>query len=131
MKITEDTALERYDDMLNDIPGHIMIGGMTVELSRIDAARILKELDPIAYRCGFNDWLDAEGLELGDEDEFAHVRDIPDSYSLWTGDDAAEYVAGGCAFVLQEAGEIVDVYVTDSAVPYLDASVHRVDLGAP
>lgn len=25
-------------------------------------SRVLEELDPIAYRCGFNDWLDSEGL---------------------------------------------------------------------
>ena len=64
MKITEYTALERYDDMLNETCGMIEIGVMV-----FDAAQIIKNLDPIAYRCGFNDWLDAEGLELGDEDE--------------------------------------------------------------
>ena len=64
MKITEDTALERYDDMLNDTQGPVEICYLI-----FDPAEILKKLDPIAYRCGFNDWLDAEGLELSDEDE--------------------------------------------------------------
>ena len=58
--------------------------------------------------------------------KYAIVKDIPDSYSLLQGDDAAEYVEGGCAFVLQHDGEIVDVYVTDYAVPYLEASVRRI-----
>ena len=31
-------------------------------------SRALKELDPIAYNCGFTDWLDAENLTV-DESE--------------------------------------------------------------
>ena len=51
------------------------------------------------------------------------VRDIPYTYALLTGDEAREYTPTGCAFVLVGDGEILDVYVTESAVPWLDAPV--------
>ncbi len=47
---------QMYDDFLDEIYGEINVG---VTLS---ASKVLSECDPIAYRCGFNDWLDAEGL---------------------------------------------------------------------
>lgn len=46
---------ERYDEMLNECYGTVEIAGMEYETSRA-----LYELDPIAYRCGFNDWIDSE-----------------------------------------------------------------------
>lgn len=46
---------ERYDDMLNECYGTVEIAGMEYE-----TRRALAELDPIAYRCGFNDWIDSE-----------------------------------------------------------------------
>ena len=51
------------------------------------------------------------------------VRDIPDTYVLLTGDEAREYTPTGCAFVLVGNAEILDVYVTESAVPWIDAHV--------
>jgi len=48
-----------YDDMLDDVYGSVWIAGMTYNTSRV-----LSECDPIAYRCGFNDYLD-----MIDEDE--------------------------------------------------------------
>ena len=48
---------------------------------------MLKECDPIAYRCGFNDWLDAEvsdgNIDYNDErDEYYKVYDYhPVTYS--------------------------------------------------
>lgn len=46
---------QRYDDMLDEIYESANIAGYEYQTSRA-----LKEIDPIAYRCGFNDWLDAE-----------------------------------------------------------------------
>ncbi|MGB0971180.1 MAG: hypothetical protein ACPGVG_09495 [Mycobacterium sp.] len=46
---------ERYDEMLDAIYGDAAIGGMTYS-----TARALKEVDPIAYRVGFGDWVDSE-----------------------------------------------------------------------
>jgi hypothetical protein len=46
---------EKYDDMLNECTGEIKIGCLT-----FDASRIVEELDPTAYQCGFNDHVDGE-----------------------------------------------------------------------
>lgn len=58
--IEESEAYQQYDDMLDEIYPN-QVGGIL-------ASRILSELDPIAYSCGFDDWLDANGLTI-DEDE--------------------------------------------------------------
>lgn len=55
----ENEAYELYDEWLNDLSGDVEVAGCV-----FDASRILKELDPIAYQCGFNDWMDAEGIEV-------------------------------------------------------------------
>ena len=57
-KTREDEALEAYDEFLDE-EGEIDVAGMTFYPSTI-----LKECDPIAYRCGFADWLDANELEI-------------------------------------------------------------------
>lgn len=69
--ITEDQALEMYDDLLDD-DGPVRIGNLTYS-----ASHVLREVDPVAYRCGFNDYVDflteddifVEGLTSVDEDE--------------------------------------------------------------
>lgn len=60
--IDEDKALQQYRDELDELHD-IEICGMS-----FCASRILKELDPIAFNCGFTDWLDANQLTT-DEDE--------------------------------------------------------------
>ena len=51
--ISEAEAVERYEDML-DQEGSVRVAGMYFEPSSI-----LRELDPVAYRCGFNDFVDS------------------------------------------------------------------------
>lgn len=46
---------ERFDEFLDDVYGVISIAGLSYCTSDL-----LKSTDPIAYRCTFNDWLDAE-----------------------------------------------------------------------
>ena len=46
---------ERYDEVLDEVYEPVTVTGMQYQTSRA-----LRELDPIAYRCGFNDWLDSE-----------------------------------------------------------------------
>lgn len=55
---TESELLQRYDEMLDDIYGNCSVAGYEYATSNL-----LKEVDPIAYQTGFNDWLDAEGFE--------------------------------------------------------------------
>lgn len=52
--IEESDAFALYDEMLDELYPTMDIAGIEFEPSRV-----LKELDPIAYRCGFNDWLDS------------------------------------------------------------------------
>ena len=46
---------DKYEDMLDSFNQSIFICGIEFEPSRI-----LRELDPTAYSCGLNDWLDSE-----------------------------------------------------------------------
>ena len=55
--MNEYEATEAYNEMLNDCYPMVNICGY-----EYTPAYALKECDPIAYRCGFSDWLDAEGL---------------------------------------------------------------------
>jgi|TARA_Y100000361_G_scaffold74050_1_gene65550 hypothetical protein len=48
-----EQAEEMYDDMIDEIYGEVKVG------VTFNASRVLKELDPIAYRCGFNDYMDS------------------------------------------------------------------------
>jgi hypothetical protein len=52
--IEESEGLALYDEMLDELHSPIIVGGI-----EFDPSRVLKELDPIAYQCGFNDWLDS------------------------------------------------------------------------
>ena len=47
--------INRYDEMLDECYGPVKMGTFI-----FDASSVLRELDPTAYRCGFNDWLDGE-----------------------------------------------------------------------
>jgi len=60
---------EEYDDMIDECSEEIKIGYISFLPSRV-----LKECDPIAYRCGLSDYasdmnLDWNGVEWTDEDE--------------------------------------------------------------
>ena len=46
---------ERYDEMLDEAYGVISVAGMNY-----DTSRLLKSIDPIAYRCGKLDYFDSE-----------------------------------------------------------------------
>lgn len=60
IKILEEFELEEfYQDFLDDIYGQVNIGGY-----KYDTSMALKNIDPTAYRCGFNDWLDSEYQEI-------------------------------------------------------------------
>lgn len=64
---TMSEARQAYRDMIDEVTGDIRIG--TIEFQ---PSRVLEELDPIAFRCGFVDWADAEGIdtdELEDDED--------------------------------------------------------------
>lgn len=57
-KISETEAYESYDEMLDSF-GEVKIGSLTFLPSQI-----VKELDPIAYSVGFDDYCDAQEWEV-------------------------------------------------------------------
>ena len=57
---TMEQAYDAYNQMLDEA-GPVMIGGIEFYPSRI-----LKEMDPIAYDTGFNDYMDACGIDTDD-----------------------------------------------------------------
>jgi hypothetical protein len=64
----EENNQESYDEMLIDCNGMVSIGGM-----EFCPARILKELDPIAYREGYLDYINALAT---DNDEIERLEGI-------------------------------------------------------
>ena len=57
--MTEKEALERYNDFIDETHG----GTVKVAGVEWDAHRVLRELDPTAYRTGFHDWADSQGID--------------------------------------------------------------------
>ena len=61
---TMDEAYSVYEEMLDE-SGPIEVAGI-----EFFPSQILKEMDAIAYRCGFNDYMDALGIDTDElEDE--------------------------------------------------------------
>jgi hypothetical protein len=80
-QLTDRDLHEMYDEMLNDVYGECEVAGMKYE-----TAYVLKDLDPVAYRVGFNDWLDAE---LTDGNLFQDSK----TYEIYSSDEEEEVAA--------------------------------------
>ena len=52
-----------YNELIDECHAPIQIFG-----GEYLPSRVLKELDPIAYNCGFNEWLAAENLTTNKSD---------------------------------------------------------------
>jgi len=57
---TWDEAIEAWDYLLNE-SSPVIVWGL-----EFDASRILKELDPTAYRCGLLYFIDSLGVDSDD-----------------------------------------------------------------
>ena len=53
-----------YDEMLDECYSFASVGGPFASMS---PSRVLAEVDPVAYRCGKNDWEDAESRDRWEE----------------------------------------------------------------
>lgn len=60
---TWDEAVESFESMLDETTGPVKVAGI-----EWDASRVLREMDPIAFRCGLFDYLDGEGVDSDDLD---------------------------------------------------------------
>ena len=70
--LVELNVSDMYDEMLDECYDMSEVGG---PFSHLLASRVLEQCDPIAYRCGFNDWLDGENFFEVD-DEYYHSTDL-------------------------------------------------------
>jgi len=64
LEVTESDMESAHDDMLDEVYGTVSICGY-----EYDAARALREIDPIAYRCGYADFVSSYYVEV-DPDDF-------------------------------------------------------------
>jgi hypothetical protein len=58
--MNENAAYNRFDDMLNE-SGPVIVAGL-----EFNPSDILKEMDPIAYRNYFEDYMDSIGVDTDD-----------------------------------------------------------------
>jgi hypothetical protein len=70
--LTEVDVDTLYDEMLNECYSMSSVGG---PFSHMMPSKVLEECDPVAYRCGFSDWLDSENLYEFGSGNF-YLRDL-------------------------------------------------------
>lgn len=75
-EVSEYYLYEMYDDMLDGVSETIQVFGLTY-----DPSHVLKELDPVAYRTGFHDYIDSM-MQDGDlyEDEHEFIDSLLDDW---------------------------------------------------
>lgn len=68
---TISETVTAYDNLLEESYGPVKLLGV-----EYNAAVILNAVDPIAYKCGWLDWCDAEGIDTDElEDDYTFRRD--------------------------------------------------------
>jgi len=98
--LSDSDLHERYDDMLDEL-STVEIGSLTYQ-----GSRVLREVDPIAYRVGFSDWLDSElGETITDEDPNPEPTE-PGEDDITTEDDRNFYQYGKLVFTLSEDEDV-------------------------
>lgn len=71
MFTTISESVAAYDDMINEVDGPVVIAGLYY-----DSAQALNAVDPIAYKCGWIDYMDALGIDTDElEDDYTFDRD--------------------------------------------------------
>lgn len=63
-----DVSDSDYDDWLDEMEGEVEVCGMSY-----CASTVLKAVDPIAYRCGFNDYVDS--LDFSEFSEYGELEE--------------------------------------------------------
>lgn len=75
--IMENCDSELYDEDIDEISGDVQIGSLTYS-----ASHVLKNVDPIAYRCGRSDWEDGEACDIEYELERAETGTTVNFYGF-------------------------------------------------
>jgi septal ring factor EnvC (AmiA/AmiB activator) len=67
-ELDNDDHEDQYRDMIEEFDGPVRIGSL-----EYSAARVLEEIDPTAYRCGLNDYVDS--LEKEDDPKYKELEE--------------------------------------------------------
>lgn len=68
---TISETVDAYDDFINETHETVTLLGVEYY-----ASELLKDADPIAYKCGWIDWCDAEGIDTDNlEDDYTFKSD--------------------------------------------------------
>lgn len=68
---TVSETVEAYNELIRETTGNLDLLGLTY-----DPSYALEKLDPIAYKCGWLDWCDAEGIDTDElEDDYTFESD--------------------------------------------------------
>ena len=77
-----------YDDMLDDCYDFSAVGG---PFAHMQASKVLAENDPVAYRCGKNDYFDSLSDEYYEIDgELYEVREVDNLKDEWDAEQEDE-----------------------------------------
>ena len=68
IELDPDDFADQFDDMLDESIPEIEIGTLTYSPSHV-----LKNVDPVAYRCGLNDFVD--GMDIEDSEEYNALQE--------------------------------------------------------
>jgi hypothetical protein len=64
---------EEYREWLDEVIGEVQVGNLT-----FDASRIIEELDPIAFRCGFSDYTSSDDI-VEINNDYYRQNDVDDA----------------------------------------------------
>lgn len=81
---TDSEMEDRYQDTLDEIYGEVDIAGHS-----FSTGRALRELDEIAFREGFNNWIDSE-VQDGNYREYVDSPECEDCQATLSQDDVTE-----------------------------------------
>ena len=85
-ELTEVDTSTAYDDMLDECYSLESVGG---PFAHMLASRVLEEVDPIAYRCGQNDYEDSQRDDWEEIDgTYYDRREVDDLRSTWDDEQA-------------------------------------------
>lgn len=71
-EVSDYISSDDYDSLIDDCNEMVQIGGLTYSPSQV-----LSNIDPVAYRCGFNDYCD--GIDKEDIKEYQDLQDELDA----------------------------------------------------
>lgn len=117
----EVDADKEYDVFLDECYSFRTVGG---PFAYMCASKVLEECDPVAYRCGFSDWLDGEDLvDIGVGGYEYYWRDDCEQER----DKFIEELEGYLSDLDDERSELEDPE-NETSAEQLDLELNRIDI---